>query len=93
MKKLLFWANLFDPSDKLNLIHVAFCTCTVHMVISNNPYSVIGFGLVSVLMAVELWRVPQFKLKDPESIEHCRQEVDKVAKDLRSLNLKLGFRQ
>lgn len=91
--KILTALNLLDASGRLNLIHVFCYASLTYLFTSHSTVSLIAFCVSCSLLGLELWKVPQPKNIQFEGVEKVKEEVDRVAKDLRSLNLKLGFRQ
>lgn len=65
---------------------------SVYLFFSGSTVGLISFGITSALLAIELYLVPQPKPTANVNADELKGEVDRVAKDLRSLNMKLGFR-
>lgn len=92
LSQLITALNLFDASGKINLAHTfAYCTL-IFLLFSRSEFSLIAFGLSSILLGVEMWVMPAPKA-EAQADQNLKKEIEDVAKDLRTLKVKIGFRQ
>lgn len=94
MKQFLYNLNLTDEDGRLNFLHGAFVFIMGYSCVLPGATSALLLGIGLGLIGLELFLKPKTAKKATvDDIEECQKSIEKVSKDLRSLNMKLGFRQ